>query len=294
MPEPRPPRRTDWIAGGDHVQLGGHRIFVRQDGPEDGRPVTLLHGFPTSSHDWAAVVPALTAAGCRATMLDFLGFGASDKPAGHDYTIAEQADLVQAWWELRGIGTTALVAHDYGVTVAQELLARAPGRFDRTAWLNGGLYSELHRPILIQKLLHGSAGPVLQLLASRRAFGTSMASIVGRPLPVEAVDDMWEGLVAGGGRKVQHRLLHYIDERRKHRDRWVGALESHPAPKLFLWGPADPISGGHVIPVLRERLPDARIVVLDEPPPTGHYPQVENPSVVARELAGFLGGVPGS
>jgi len=289
MDETALPRRTEWIAGGDHLAIAGRRVFVRHDGPDGGRPVTLLHGFPTSSHDWAAVVPQLVAAGCRVTMLDFLGFGASDKPAGHDYAIAEQADLVGAVWDLQGIGTTALVAHDYGVTVAQEILARDAGRIDRTAWLNGGLYPELHRPIPIQKLLHGRAGPVLQRLATRRTFGSSMARIVGRPLSDQALDDMWEGLVAGGGRAVQHRLLRYIDERRLHRDRWVGALEAYDGPMLFLWGPADPVSGGHVLPTLRERLPNARLVVLDDPPATGHYPQVENPLVIGRELAGFLG-----
>jgi pimeloyl-ACP methyl ester carboxylesterase len=57
---------------------------------------------------------------------------------------------------------------------------------------------------------------------------------------------------------------------------------------LFVWGPADPVSGAHVLPRLRERLPDARFVVLDEEPATGHYPQVENPEAVAAALSEFL------
>jgi pimeloyl-ACP methyl ester carboxylesterase len=57
---------------------------------------------------------------------------------------------------------------------------------------------------------------------------------------------------------------------------------------LFVWGPADPVSGAHVLPRVRERLPNARIVVLDEDPATGHYPQVENPVAVAAALTTFL------
>ena len=69
-------------------------------------------------------------------MPDFLGFGASDKPADHDYSLLEQADLVEALWAQEGVDETALVAHDYAVSVAQELLARARrGRAARRAAL---------------------------------------------------------------------------------------------------------------------------------------------------------------
>ena len=59
--------------------------------------MTLLHGFPSSSYDWAKLAPAL--ARRHALLLpDLLGFGASDKPAQHEYSIHEQADIVEALW----------------------------------------------------------------------------------------------------------------------------------------------------------------------------------------------------
>jgi pimeloyl-ACP methyl ester carboxylesterase len=91
-----------------------------------------------------------------------------------------------------------------------------------------------------------------------------------------------------GGTAVQHRLLRYIDERVTHAQRWTTALENYPGPTLFIWGPADPVSGAHVLPRLRQRLPHARIAVLDGEPAIGHYPQLENPPAVAALLAGFL------
>src|SRR5580765_3182719 len=160
------PPLDEWKAGGSFLDVGGHRIFVRQDGPEEGAPVTLLHGFPTSSHDWSAIVPALVGAGHRVTTFDFLGFGASAKPRRHTYSILEQADITQAVWLRHRITDTALVAHDYGVSVAQELLARDAQRITSMTWLNGGIYPDLHRPIPIQKLLHGRLGPVLSRLSS--------------------------------------------------------------------------------------------------------------------------------
>jgi pimeloyl-ACP methyl ester carboxylesterase len=83
-------------------------LFVRQDGPTDGKAVTIFHGFPASSFDWAGVIPALTGVGYRVTTLDFLGYGSSDKPYPYTYSVVEQASLVQAAWEDLGIDRTAL------------------------------------------------------------------------------------------------------------------------------------------------------------------------------------------
>ncbi|MEU8824989.1 hypothetical protein [Streptomyces sp. NPDC048636] len=55
MPHTVMPTHAEWTAGGTRIPVrgraGDHRLFVRQDGPADGPPVTLIHGFPTSSHD---------------------------------------------------------------------------------------------------------------------------------------------------------------------------------------------------------------------------------------------------
>lgn len=278
----------EWVSGGDRQVIGDHEIFVRHDGPRDGRPVTLIHGFPTSSHDWSAIVPALIEAGMRVTTLDMLGFGASDKPRGHAYSILEQAVIVESIWAEQGTEATALVAHDYGVSVAQELLARNPARVTRMAWMNGGLYPDLHRPIATQKLLHSPIGRFLAPVVSERTFTAAMGQIMGRVPPAEDLHEMWCSIEFDGGKAVQHRLLRYIDERRTYASRWQEALETYPGPTLFIWGPADPISGGHVIPRLKERMPQARIVALDAVPVTGHYPQVENPEAVLAALVPFL------
>ena len=149
-----------WISGGSRRAISGssHELFVRQDGPVDGKPVTLFHGFPASSFDWAAVVPDLTGSGYRVTTLDFLGYGSSDKPHPYSYSLMEQASLVQAVWGDLGIDRTALVAHDYGVSVAQELLSRDPDRIESMAWLNGGMFPDLHRPADIQRHLAELSG----------------------------------------------------------------------------------------------------------------------------------------
>src|SRR5919106_5854659 len=110
-------RSDAWFADGERVLLelpsGSFEIFARVSG--SGRWLTFLHGFPTSSWDWAKVAPALERRFCL-LCFDFLGFGESDKPRGHRYSIIEQADLTAVLWQHFGIEETGLVAHDYGAT----------------------------------------------------------------------------------------------------------------------------------------------------------------------------------
>ena len=136
-----------WFGAGLRVgvELGSGRfeVFTRVIGDKDAACLTFLHGFPTCSWDWVEVVDAL-GAGRRVLLFDFLGFGDSDKPRGHRYSIHEQADLTEALWRRFGVERTDLVAHDYGVSVAQELLARGSreGRGPRsTAWASSTVAS---------------------------------------------------------------------------------------------------------------------------------------------------------
>ena len=103
--------------------------------------------------------------GTSCSQSDFLGFGASDKPTEHAYSIVEQADIEESG---RSKGSrTHVVAHDYAVSVVQELLARrAEGTLStqiaRVHLLNGGVYPDLHRPEPVQTaLLDPEQGPQL-------------------------------------------------------------------------------------------------------------------------------------
>src|SRR5262245_49374822 len=141
-----------WRASGRTVPIAGHSIFVRTAGA--GPALVFLHGFPTSSYDWAPVVGGL-AAQFRCVTFDFGGFGASSKPARHRYHYDEQTEIAEAVAAAEGVERALIVAHDYGVTVAQELLARQrDGRaklgVDGVVFLNGGILPAQHRPLLIQ------------------------------------------------------------------------------------------------------------------------------------------------
>lgn len=277
-----------WASGGRvEVRLGGvpREIFVQRMG--SGEPMTMLHGFPSSSHDWAGVAPTL--ARHHALLLpDFLGFGASDKPADHSYSLQEQADLIESLWELEGIASTAVVAHDYGVSVAQELLARrAEGRLgvDLTAvrFLNGGLYPDLHRPEPTQvALLDPEQGPQIAAVINEELFAMALGPTFAPGFDASAASaDIWRATARDGGQALAHRLIAYIPDRALHEERWVGALQATDVPVGFVWGMLDPVSGAHMAERIRERLPSAPFLALDE---VAHWPQLEAPERVAAAL----------
>ena len=278
-----------WWGAGERVALalGGveREIFVRRIG--EGPSMTMLHGFPSSSHDWAKVAPAL-AEGHTLLLCDFLGFGASEKPSEHEYSIHEQADLVQALWAREGIAKTTIVAHDYALSVTQELLARRGEdalavELAGVHLLNGGLYPDLHRPQPTQTaLLDPVQGPRLSELLNEELLVAGL-----RPTFAEDYDaladsiDIWRATSREDGQLIAHLLIRYIVDRETHQERWVGALESTDVPLAFVWGMLDPISGAHMAQRIRERLPDARFLALDD---VCHWPALEAPERVAAAI----------
>jgi len=285
-----------WRDAGKHFRYRDRPVFYRDDGA--GTPLVLIHGFPTASWDWAAIWPALRER-FRLVAPDMLGFGFSAKPLPWDYSILDQATLHEELLRALGAGSAHVLAHDYGDTVAQELLVRfaerrrsgTPGLELRSVcFLNGGLFPEVHRARPIQKLLASPLGPLLARLTNESAFHRGFSAVFGpdtRP-DEETLHAWWTLVSSGGGVRVGPRLLGYIRERRRHRDRWVGVLERSPVPLRFVNGPEDPVSGRHMAERYRELVPAADLVLL---PGIGHYPQMEDPEGVTRAFLSFIDGV---
>lgn len=277
----------DWRQAGRHFPYHGHDIFYRRDGR--GPALVLIHGFPTASHDWHRIWPALTAR-FEVIAPDMIGFGFSAKPADYAYSLRDQATLHEQLLRAMGIEEFHILAHDYGVSVTQELMAREqaraaggePGpRILSVALLNGGLFPETHRPVLTQKLLLSPIGPLLSRLLSKSRLGATMTRIFGPDTPPGAgtIDDFWALIAENDGNLIMHKLIRYMPERVANRAAWVGALQTAAQPVRLINGPEDPISGRHMAERFRELIPDPDIVFLDG---IGHYPQIEDPAGVLR------------
>jgi pimeloyl-ACP methyl ester carboxylesterase len=270
-----------WKEGGVTLRLLGRRIFARTAIVEGRRPLLLIHGYPTASYDWHAVWAPL-AERYSLYALDMLGFGLSEKPRDVYYAIELQADLCQALLAEHEVGSVHVLAHDYGDTVAQELLARereARIRLRSVSFLNGGLFPETHRPKFIQRLLAMRLlGPVIAQVMSYGRFESTMLSISGRnPPPREDLRDMWSLIEHDEGQEALARLINYMKQRRRNRPRWVGALVDSSVPRQLICGAMDPISGAHLAERYCELVPKPNLTLLRD---VGHYPQLEVPQKV--------------
>ncbi len=280
----------EWRASGRTFDYRGHTIFYREDG--EGEALVCLHGFPTASWDWHRLWPALTRR-FRVIAPDMIGFGFSDKPAGYAYSLMDQTTLVEALLDDLGVASVHVLAHDYGDTVAQELLARraegVPGPALRSVCLlNGGLFPEAIRPRPIQRLLRNPVfGPILGRLLSERRFRESFRAVFG-PDTQPSDEDLrafWMLVSHNGGTRVAHRLIRYMNERERHRVRWTDALRHTRTPLRLINGPEDPVSGAAMAERFRALVPDADVVLLEG---IGHYPQVEAPERVREAFLAFV------
>lgn len=106
------------------TDVGDLTFDVRVDGPEDGRPVLLLHGFPETSASWAAVTPLLTRAGLRTYAPDQLGYSPGARPAEVEaYAMQNLAQVTADLMTALEIPVADVVGHDWGSNVAWTLAA---------------------------------------------------------------------------------------------------------------------------------------------------------------------------
>jgi pimeloyl-ACP methyl ester carboxylesterase len=281
---------TDWRASAKYLTYRNHQIFTKVEGLADAPVLLLIHGFPTASWDWEAIWSELTQK-YHVITLDMIGFGYSAKPYNYNYSILDQADLCEYVLAKHNITEYHILAHDYGDTVAQELLARQADQGQRpqlksVCFLNGGLFPETHHPLLIQKLLLSPLGTIIARLNNKSQFSQNMKRIFGKKTQPDAelLDNFWQLFSMNQGSRILPKLIGYMPERKKYRTRWVGALEQTTIPLKLIDGMADPISGAHMLRRYQELVPNANVTELHD---IGHYPQVEAPQAVLKAYLEF-------
>jgi pimeloyl-ACP methyl ester carboxylesterase len=244
------------------------------------KPVLLiLHGYPTSSYDYWRALPIL-AEHYRVIVHDHLGFGFSDKPKEYSYSLVDQADRAIALWQDLGVTEADLLGHDYGTSVATELLARRnfgsePVRFRSLTLCNGSMHIELAKLRVMQRLLKApGVGSVVARLANPRLFHRNIRRIFADPsfLDDAELDAMWKQLVGGGGRDVLPTITRYIDERYRLWHRWIGALRDTELPVHIIWARQDPVAVEQMAHVLHDEIANSDLQLLDG---VGHFPMIE-------------------
>ena len=285
------PSACAWRERGKRVRAAGHELFVVDTpGRAGATPVVLLHGFPTSSLDWHRCVDAL-AVDRRVVTFDLLGLGWSDKPAGHGYSLVEQADLALVLLRELGIPRAHLVAHEMGTSGATELVARRARGLSSLdlaslTLTNGSVYVEMAHLTPSQRLLRV---PLLGSLFARASryplFRAQVRRTLGRPLPEAELSDMFLLVERDGGKARLAEIIGYVSERRRFASRWNDPLRRFDRPALVVWGALDPVAVLAIGERLAREIPGARLVRLDD---VGHFTPLEAPDELTREIGPFL------
>lgn len=279
---------NDWKSKGEFITVNDRKLFVIDTSSffssEDKVPtetMVVLHGYPTSSYDYYKVLPELSKH-YRVIIHDHLGFGFSDKPLDYSYSLLDQADLALQLWQLLGVKKVHLLAHDYGTSVATEIIARNNNHeltieIEKLTLCNGSMHIELSQLRTIQKLLKNKwLGKYVAKLTTYAIFSKNLRNVYFDKTKVSnnELKDMWMQLEYNEGRKVIHKLSQYINERYTYWNRWIGALKETNLQTNIVWAKNDPVAVPAIARLIATEISNNKLFWIEN---TGHFPMLENP-----------------
>ena len=275
----------DWKKSGNFTTVYNRNVFYIDSKYKSKEKIketlVILHGYPTSSFDYHKVLTSLSKK-YRVVIHDHLGFGFSDKPLDYSYSLIEQADVALQLWKQLGLKKVTLFAHDYGTSVATEIIARHNKQqtnlqIDTLILSNGSVHIEHSKLRIIQKLLKNKIiGKFVANLSSFSIFRKNMKNIYfdNTKATNKELKEMWFQLEHNNGRKVIHQLTNYINERYYFWHRWIGALKETQIPTKIIWAKNDPIAIPKIAELLHKEIPNNNLFWLAE---CGHFLMLEKP-----------------
>lgn len=257
------------------IDVDGTRIFYRECGDAHAPAILLPHGYPCSSYEFRALLPAL---GDRWRLIapDFPGFGYSGTPEDFDYGFEAYSQMLEAFAERLGLTRYALYLHDYGTWIGLRLAMRHPGRIAGLIVQNGDIYRDVLGP-KYAGLLEYFDDPTPQ---RRKALSDAVSEEGYREEFLNGADgevalrippDLWKlhwALTTSPRREIALKLMEALKENMDWFPRYQAYLREYRPPTLIVWGPRDgymPEASAHAY--LRD-LPDAELHLF---PDGGHW-----------------------
>jgi pimeloyl-ACP methyl ester carboxylesterase len=274
------------------ASVDGLNVFYREAGDATAPTVLLLHGFPTSSHMYRELIPAL-ADRYHVIAPDLPGFGFTDAPdrAGFKYTFEHLTDVIERFTETLGLSHYTLFVFDYGAPVGFRLAVRHPERIAALISQNGNAYveglSEGWNPIQAYW-----KDPSEQNRAALRAFlkpeTTQWQYTHGVPNPERLSPDAWtldSALLARPGNdEIQLDLFGDYQSNIALYPKFQEYIRSRKPPLLAVWGKNDPFFLPAGAEAFKRDNPDAEIHLLD----AGHFALESQGPEIATIMRDFL------
>lgn len=261
-----------------HEQIGQHRLFLREGGPDHAPALLLPHGYPCSSYQFRRLMPAL-ADRWRTVAFDWPGFGYSDTPDpgsfGYDFD-AYQAVLASVADHL-GLDRYALWLHDYGSQIGLRHAIAHPQRIAALIIQNGDIYEDVlgpkyktiraywddktpenHRPLELAVSEDGF----------RAEFVGELADDVGARVPPDLWKLHWPLMDTPLRRNIAVGLMEKLEENLSWFPRYQSYLRDYRPPTLIVWGPEDGYMPAESARAYRRDLPDAQLHLIED---AGHW-----------------------
>ncbi|WP_110987327.1 alpha/beta fold hydrolase [Acaryochloris thomasi] len=266
----------------------GLEIFYREAGSPDAPTLLLLHGFPTSSHMFRNLIPAL-ADQFHLVAPDYPGYGNSSMPlvTEFDYTFDRLAEIMDGFIQATGLERYSLYLMDYGAPIGFRIATRHPERVQALIIQNGNAYDEglskFWDPLKVywQNRTDENAAPLKPFFEIK---ATEWQYIHGVRNPEAVSPDNWNldqrFLDRPGNKDIQLALFYSYGSNPPLYPKWQAYMRENQPPTLLVWGKNDqifPASGAH--PYKRD-LTNLKFHLLD----TGHFALEEEGILIAEQI----------
>jgi pimeloyl-ACP methyl ester carboxylesterase len=275
------------------VEIDGLQIFYREAGPPDAPTVLLPHGFPTSSHMFRNLIPALSDR-FHLVAPDYPGFGASSMPAmdEFEYSFDNLARVIEKFTDKLSLDAYSLYLMDYGAPVGFRLATSRPERVQSLIVQNGNAYEEGLRdfwnPIKAywKDKTPQNAKVLRDTLLTLDA--TKWQYTHGVPSPESVSPDNWFHdqflLDRPGNKDIQIELFHSYGSNPPLYPAWQEYLRTHQPPTLIVWGKNDYIFPGEGAEPYKRDLKDLEFHLLNQ----GHFALESAGDEIAALMRDFL------
>jgi pimeloyl-ACP methyl ester carboxylesterase len=274
------------------IKIDNLDIFYREAGPADAPVILLLHGFPTSSHMFRNLVPAL-ADKYRVIAPDYPGFGNSSMPAvdQFDYSFDHLAEIVDKFTRAVGIDTFAIYVQDYGAPIGYRIASAYPERIKGLIVQNGNAYEEGLQEFWtpIRAYWKEQSPENRETLAKFLELGATKWQWTHGVRDESLISpDTWTlaqaGLDRPGNKDIQLKLFLDYGTNPPLYSRWQEYFRTHQPPTLIVWGKNDHIFPASGAEPYKRDLKNIDFNLLD----TGHFGLEEDGAVIAAKIRTFM------
>jgi len=275
--------------------VDGHEIFFREAGDPNDPALVLLHGFPSSSHQYRELIDDLSDE-FYLIAPDYPGFGASDFPSAevYEYTFDNIADTMDSFLEQRGVDEYSLYIQDYGAPVGMRIATEHPERVQALIVQNGNVYEEGLSPEAfdgIRPFWEGGRNAEVEAQIAAQVFsleGLKWQYTHGTRNPDAILPDNWLLDYQLINREGQHDMqlglfFDYQNNVAKYPE-WQAYLKEHQPPALVVWAANDfyfPTPGAEGF---KRDLKDVDYNILN----TGHFALEEDGALIAEKIRSFF------